>query len=161
VIEDITLRSVRIRTNEQTVLSIPAGVLAQASIENFASRGKILLQTLLCLAHGTSATQVRAIRDGIQTLLAQHPLVESETARVRLAGFTPRGVELELFAYIRTADMARYKEVQEELLLHAAVVVEAEGSSFAGPPPWVEAPGSTASGAEPLQVQRGRRGAWS
>jgi Mechanosensitive ion channel, beta-domain len=35
VVEDITLISVRLRTLEQTLLAIPAGVLSQDSIENF------------------------------------------------------------------------------------------------------------------------------
>jgi small-conductance mechanosensitive channel len=36
VVEDITLRSVRLRTLDQTLVSVPAGMLAQAGIENFA-----------------------------------------------------------------------------------------------------------------------------
>jgi MscS family membrane protein len=34
-VEDITLRSIRLRTPEQTLLSIPAGALSQSNIENY------------------------------------------------------------------------------------------------------------------------------
>jgi hypothetical protein len=42
-VEDITLRSVRLRTQDQTLVSVPAGGLAQARVENVASREKILV----------------------------------------------------------------------------------------------------------------------
>jgi len=45
VVEDITLRSVRLRTLEQTLLSIPAGTLSQSNVENLSARGKILIQS--------------------------------------------------------------------------------------------------------------------
>ena len=51
VVEDITLRSVRLRTLDRTLVSVPAGVLAQAGIENFASRDKILATTKLRLRY--------------------------------------------------------------------------------------------------------------
>jgi MscS family membrane protein len=60
-VEDITLRSVRIRTVEQTVVSIPAGILAQTTVENFVTRGKMLIQTTLLLQYGTTAAQVEAV----------------------------------------------------------------------------------------------------
>ena len=147
VVEDITLRSVRIRTLEQTVLSIPAGVLAQASIENFASRGKMLAQTTLRLAHDTSCQQLRVIREEIAELLAKNARIETESSRVRLVGFTLRGVELELFAYILTADMQEFLAVREELLLQVASVVERAGSTFARPCVLLEEPGSAPAAA--------------
>jgi MscS family membrane protein len=57
-VEDITLRSVRLRTVEQTLVSIPAGVLAQTTVENFVTRGKMLIQSTLPLQYGTSGAQV-------------------------------------------------------------------------------------------------------
>jgi MscS family membrane protein len=133
VIEDITLRSVRLRTLEQTLLSIPAGVLSQASIENFSTRGKILVHTTLRLRYGTSAEQLRSVLDGIHKLLAENPEIETGTSRVRLVDFGVRAIELELFAYVLTSDFTEFLAVREELLLQIAGVVEASGSGFARP----------------------------
>ena len=73
VVEDITLRSVRLRTPEQTLLSIPAGILAQANIENFATREKIPIQTILRLRYGTTAEQLGSALDGIHSLSCAAP----------------------------------------------------------------------------------------
>ena len=133
IVEDITLRSVRLRTQEQTLLSIPAGVLSQANIENFATRDKMLVQTTLRLRYGTTAEQLKAVLDGIRALLAQHPKLEIETSRIRLIDFGVYAIELELFAYVLTSDGLTFLSVREDLLLQIAAIVESSGSGFAQP----------------------------
>jgi len=108
-------------------------VLAQAEIENFATREKILVQTTLRLRYGTTAEQVRNILSSIRTLLNENSNIEKETARIRLVNFGREAIELELFAYVRTSQFAQFLAEREKLLLDVAVVVESAGSSFARP----------------------------
>ena len=131
-VEDITLRSVRLRTLDQSLLSIPAGVLAQAGIENFATRNKILAQSTVRLRYGTSVEQLGRILDDIRTLLADHPRVEAGS-RIRLIDFGREAIELELFAYVLTADLPEFLGVREDLLLQIAAILERAGSGFAQP----------------------------
>jgi MscS family membrane protein len=131
VVEDITLRSVRLRTPDRTLLSIPAGVLAQGGVENFSTREKIMVQSTLRLRYGTSVEQVRRILVGIRNLLAENSNIESATSRVRLVNFGAEAIELEVFGYMLTADYARFLELREELLLRIGSIVEAAGSGFA------------------------------
>ena len=132
-IEDITLRSVRLRTLDNSLVSVPAGVLAQEGIENFATREKILAQTILRLQHGTHVDQLRAILSGVSQLLRDHERIERGTARIRLVNFSPEAIELELFAYVMTSDIPEFLAIREDLLLEIAAVVEAKGSGFAQP----------------------------
>ena len=136
-VEDITLRSVRIRTVEQTLLSVPAGALSQANIENFATRRKILLRTKLQLTYKTTATQLKSVLSGIQSLLTSNFEIERETAYVRLVDFGPQAIELELFAYVLTSNWSEFLALRETLLLEIAETVESAGSSFAGPTQFV------------------------
>jgi len=136
-VEDITLRSVRLRTLDQTLVSVPAGVLAQAGIENFASREKILAQTVLRLRYGTSADQLNGILAGVRESLATNPKIEKGSARIRLINFGERALELELFAYVLTADFAEFLAVRDGLFLDVASIVEASGSAFAQPTEFV------------------------
>jgi MscS family membrane protein len=142
-VEDITLRSVRLRTLDQTLVSVPAGVLAQAGIENFASREKILAQTVLRLRYGTSAQQLKRILDGVRELLAANPKIEKGSARIRLINFGERALELELFAYVLTADFAEFLAVREGLFLEIASTVEAAGSAFAQPTEFIYVDGES------------------
>ena len=133
-IEDITLRSVRLRTLQQTLLSVPAGVLSQGSIENYSSRGKILIQTRLRLRYGVTVDQLRGILEGIRQVVADDTRLDQKSARVRLVDFSGNGVEIEVFAFVETGDVLQFLEVRELVLLRVAAVIESAGGAFAAPP---------------------------
>jgi len=133
VVEDITMRSVRLRTLEQTLLSVPTGVLSQASLENFASRSKILMQSTLRLRYGTTTDQLRWVLNRIHALLEERTDIETATARIRLVDFAARAIELELFAYALTPDWMKFLAIREDLLLQIATIVESSGTGFAQP----------------------------
>jgi MscS family membrane protein len=132
-VEDITLRSIRLRTPEQTILSIPAGTLSQSGIENFSSRSKIPVQTTLELRYGTTTEQLNSILVRIRRLLAENPRIEAATARVQLIAYAPNSIQLELFAYVTTPDEVEFRTVREHLLLHIGEVIDNSGSGFAVP----------------------------
>jgi MscS family membrane protein len=131
-IEDITLRSVRLRTLDDTLVSIPAGVLAQAAIENFTRRRKILARHVLRLRHGTSLAQLTRILDDIRRRLDESTMIEAGS-HIRLVDFAAEAIELELFAYVLTTDYLEFLAVREELLLDVSAIIEAAGSAFAMP----------------------------
>jgi len=64
-------------------------------------------------------------------LLGSHVLVEQPTAYIRLVNFGMDAIELELFAYLQTADGEEFRALREELLLDIASIVEAAGSALA------------------------------
>jgi MscS family membrane protein len=153
VVEDITLRSVRLRTAEQTLLSIPAGTLSGSSVENFATRAKILLQTKL---HLRAATSVRSTLDRIQALLDTHTELEHETSAIRLVDFGADAVLLELTAYVLTADNTRFLAVRQDLLLQIADIVEESGTLLPQPAPQFVVPAVAAPVRNPLGTDDAR-----
>jgi MscS family membrane protein len=143
-VEDITLRSIRLRTLQQTLLSVPAGLLAQGSIENLATRGKILVQSVLRLSYATTRKQVQDILTQTRELLSRTPLVDADSARIRLTAFGVEAIELELFAYIVTSDFGTFLEVREKLLLEIARIIESSGTAFAMPTQFIHMQTDTA-----------------
>jgi len=154
VVEDITLRSVRLRTPERTLLSVPAGMLAQGSIENFATRDKILMKNLLRLRYGTTLEQLHRVLAGTQQLLAAEPYVDQANARVRLTAFGAQAIEIELFAYLVTPDYLKFLELRENLLLQVNRIVESAGSGFAAPTEFIQM-GPEAMAREPRTIPVG------
>jgi len=132
-IEEVGLRSTRVRTLAHTVLTVPNGQLAAMSLENFAARQRILLNQVIGLRYDTTAEQLSDVLEGIRRLLDQHPKVESESARVRFVRFGGASVDLELFAYVRTSEYPVFLEIQEDLLLRILRIIEASGSGLAFP----------------------------
>jgi MscS family membrane protein len=133
VVEDIGLRSTRIRTDERTLLAIPNGTVATINVENLSRRDKLLFKTTVALRHESKADHVRFVLSEIRRLLYSHPKVESKTARARLIDIAAGSGSVEVFAYILTQDFNEFAAVREDLLLRMLDLVEQSGSGFALP----------------------------
>jgi MscS family membrane protein len=132
-VEDVGLRSTRIRTLDRTVVSIPNGQMAAVNVENFGVRDRIWFHQMVGLRHETTPDQLRYVLAEIRRMLYGHPMVDTQSARVRLIRFGPSSLDLELFAYVLTSDYATFLEVQEDLLLRIMDIVEASGTRMAFP----------------------------
>ncbi|HPC83615.1 MAG TPA: mechanosensitive ion channel family protein [Thermoanaerobaculaceae bacterium] len=132
-VEDIGFRSTRLRTLARTLVTIPNGVVVAGRIESFSARDRIMYNPTIGLVYGTTAAQIRAIRDAIKRLVAEHPRVHQPDHRVRFRSFGESALNLEVLCWIATSSFDEYLEVAEELNLAIAEIVEREGSSFAFP----------------------------
>jgi MscS family membrane protein len=132
-VEDISLRSTRIRTPERTQLSIPNGALAAMNVENLTRRDKILFNPTLRIRSETSPDQLRYLLAELRRMLYEHAKIEHESARIRLASFDNNGLNLEIFSYILTRDFNEFTAIREDVLLRIIESVEESGSAFAFP----------------------------
>jgi len=132
-VEDIGLRSTRIRTDDRTVVSLPNGQLAMAILENFSLREKFWFHHVLRLRYETSGSTMRTILDGVKTHLAQDRRVERGSARVRFITFGASSLDVEIFAYVFAGDWPQFLEVQQELLLDIMDNVQRADASLALP----------------------------
>ena len=133
VVEDIGLRSTRIRTDERTLVAIPNGTVATINLENLSRRDKILLKTNLNLRSETKADHLRFILAEVRRLLYSHPKVESSTVRVRLVDIAGAAPNVEVMSYILTQDFNEFAAVREDVLLRLMDIVESSGSGLALP----------------------------
>jgi MscS family membrane protein len=132
-IEDISLRSTRIRTVERTELSIPNGTLATMSIENFSRRDKILFNPKIGLRYETTPDQLRYVLANARRMLYEHPKVETSSARIRLASLDDSWLTLEVFSYVLTRDYAEFTAIREDILLRMIDIINESGAGFAFP----------------------------
>jgi len=132
-IEDIGLRSTRVRTVERVELSIPNGSLATMNIENLSQRDKFLFNNTIGLRGDSTRDQLLFCLAEIRKLLYAHPKIEADGARIRLVGFGESSFDLEIFCYIKTTNAAEFIAIREDILLRIMGIVESSGTSFANP----------------------------
>ena len=132
-VEEIGLRSTRIRTLDKTVITVPNAEFANMQLENFADRDSYLFNSHIHLRYGTHPDQLRYILVELQKLLYAHPKVNPPPARARFVGFGTHSLDIEIYTYIRAADYSDYLEVAEDLNLYIMDIVKAAGSDFALP----------------------------
>jgi MscS family membrane protein len=132
-VEDIGLRSTRVRTDERTLLAIPNGTVATINVENLSRRDKILFKTTIGLRPETKADHLRFVLAELRRLLYSHPKVESKTVRVRLTDVGGTAHSVEVNSYILTQDFNEFAAVREDLLLRMMDIVDDAGSGLAAP----------------------------
>jgi MscS family membrane protein len=132
-VERIGMRSTRVRTLDRTVVSVPNGDFANLRLENFADRDRIWLRVTLGLRYETTPDQLRHVLVRLRELLYAHPRIDPDPARVRLMGFGAYSLDVEVYAYVRTADYNEFLAVREDVYLRIMDVVAASGTGFAFP----------------------------
>jgi MscS family membrane protein len=132
-VEDIGLRSLKLRTLDQNLLVVPNGALASMQFQNMKKRPKLLLNQNFSLRIETTVEQLRSVLDRVQSMLNEHPMIESGTSRLRVCAIAGAAFEFELWAYGKTGDWTEFTAIREDVLLKIAEIVEAAGSRFAGP----------------------------
>ena len=131
-VDHIGLRSTRIRTLDRTMVSIPNGQIANASVEKISARDKYWFHPVVKLRYETTPAQLHAVLTGIQRMLDEHSSVEPE-ARVRFISIGTFSFDVEVFAYVYARDWNEFLRFQEELLLGITEIVERAGTSLALP----------------------------
>src|SRR5882724_361779 len=132
-VEDIGLRSTRIRTQDRTLVSIPNGTVATAVLENYRWRDKILSRQIVRLKYDLKSDHLRYVLEQMRAVVDQNPKIEPKTWRVRLLRFADYAYEVEIYVYILERDYNAFLAVQEEMVLKLIDSVENAGTTVALP----------------------------
>jgi MscS family membrane protein len=132
-VEDIGLRSTRLRTPDRTLITVPNAQFSSMTLENFSKRDKMLFHITLNLRRDTSPDQVRRLLDSITKILKTHSKVEEGRLPVRFIGVGTYSLDVEVFAYVMTLDGDEFLAIQQDLLLAILDAVEAAGTALAFP----------------------------
>jgi MscS family membrane protein len=116
-VEDIGMRSTRLRTNERTLITIPNGDLSNQRIENLARRNRYLVHKKFQLRYDATSEQIRLFLKKAEEIFFANEYVTEEGLPVRYLGPGSDGHMIELFLYVNVSDVNDYLRVQQDLML--------------------------------------------
>jgi MscS family membrane protein len=155
-VEDVGLRSTRIRTLDRTLITVPNGQIGHMTIERISSRDKFWFHPILTLCSDATSSQMQTLLDGIRSVLKESQRLQFDSVRVRFLRLGPRSLDVEIFAYVLARDWNEFLEIQEKLLLCILECIEASGARFAFPLQTVVATGADAEQAITHGTQVGK-----
>lgn len=132
-VEQVGLRSTRIRTPDRTLVTVPNSKFSEMQLENLSKRDKIRLIVQLGLLYETTPDQLRWVLVELRRSLYAHPKVLADPARVRFVGFGAYSLDVEVFAYVETTDFNEFLAVREDVFLRFLDIVAESGTGFAFP----------------------------
>jgi MscS family membrane protein len=132
-VEDIGLRTTRIRTLTNTLVSVPNSRIAYMEIENFTEREKIRFWPTLRLRYDTTPEQLRTVMNDLREMLENNDQVYDDPLRVRLTDFDEDAILIKLHCFLKTTDFTESLEIGEGLNFSIMDILQSAGVRFALP----------------------------
>ena len=134
VVEDVGMRTTKIRSFQKSLITVPNSIVANQPIENFSRRGIRRIKMHIGLTYGTNAEQINAIIHDIKTMLQKHEGISQEDSlMVNFDSFGDSSLNIFIYTFTQTANWAKYLDIRENIHLQIMEIVEKNGSSFAFP----------------------------
>jgi len=130
IVEDINLRSTRIRTFEDSVINLPNANLIRAAVENVSSRRYRRQKLNLRVAYDTPPDKVNALCDDLREFLKGDERVDSERVIVDLAEMDDTAMTVLVQCHFEADTQAVELEIRHRLISEIARLRAKHGVLF-------------------------------
>lgn len=132
-IEEIGMRSTKVRTFAQALVSVPNGNLADSAILNWSKMGKRRVKMNLGLTYSTTSSQMQNILNDIRELLKKDKDVHQQTIHIYFSEFSQSSLDIFCYFFTKSTEWGEFMRVRERLYLEIMKIVEDNKASFAFP----------------------------
>jgi MscS family membrane protein len=132
-VEDVGFRSTRIRTADNSLISIPNNSVVNATVENLSLRKMRRQRFLIQVTYDTPREKLEQMVAGIKQIIADHPQTNQTNFNVRFNDFGESSLNILVYFYIETTDYSAELAAREEILLQIMDLAKHLGIEFAFP----------------------------
>jgi MscS family membrane protein len=132
-VEDVGFRSTRIRTPDNSLISIPNNNVVNATVENLSLRKMRRQRFLVQVTYDTPREKLEELVAGIKQLIIDHPLSNKTNLNVRFNDFGESSLNVLVFFHFETTDYSAELKAREEILLGIMELAKELGIDFAFP----------------------------
>lgn len=144
VVEDIGLRSTKIRTTAKALVVIPNKTVAAESVTNLSRFTQRRIDQMLGLTYDAKPAQLEAIVEDIRKLITDTDGVEAKSVVVNFVSFGASSLDIQVIYLTITPDFQQHLKIRQEINLKIMKAIEARGLAFAFPTQTVQLDGPIA-----------------
>ncbi len=133
VVQEVGFRSTRIRTFNDSVITISNGELMNRPINNMGKRRFRRLVTTLGLEYDTQPEKIEAFCEGVRQIILGHTWTRKDSFHVYFNNFGASSLDIKLVVYWNTDDYSRELSEQHRLLIDILRLSKEVGVGFAFP----------------------------
>ena len=133
IVEEIGIRSTRIRTLYNSLVTIPNGKLADLTIDNMGQRSKRRFSTNFGINFNTPVELIDCFVLGLRNIVANQNLIEQESIEIHLNSFGDSAINILFHTFIITDDWTVELNVRHNILIEIINLAKELGISFAYP----------------------------
>jgi MscS family membrane protein len=132
-IEEIGLRSTRIRTFAKSLVHIPNNVLMNMTIENMSARPRQRVRTSFGVTYGSSPDKIEALVQGIRDIIRDNPRTFKDYYQVWFTEFGDSSLQVMMYFFIESTEWPVFLEERQKINIQIMRLVESLGLEFAFP----------------------------
>lgn len=114
-VEDITFRSTRVRTFENSVVNIPNAIISNASIINWSKMEKRRYRTNLCVEIDTPLEKLKKFQTRVQDMLQSRDNIFDDSIIVKFDNIVDNGLNILICSYTDSIDYNSYIAEREDI----------------------------------------------
>ena len=143
-VEDIGLRSTKLRTVNRSLIAIPNKTVAADAINNFSRMPQRRVDQTIGLTYSSKSHQIEGLLEEIRSLLKNDPAVHQEFVTVNFLNYGAFSLDIQITYFAADPDVRKTFDLRERINLSIMRMVEARGLNFAFPTQTIEFSGAIA-----------------
>jgi MscS family membrane protein len=143
-VEDIGLRSTKLRTPARTLIAIPNKTVAGEAINNFSRMPQRRVDMAIGLTYSSKPEQIEGLLEDIRALLKNDPGVHQEFIAVNFLNYGAFSLDLQITYFSANPDPLKTFALREKINLAIMRLVTGRGLGFAFPTQTIELSGEIA-----------------
>lgn len=114
-VEDITFRSTRIRTFENSLVNIPNSIISNSSIINWSKMEKRRYRTNLCIQIDTPFEKLEKFKTRVEEMLQAREAIYDDSIIVKFDEINDKGINILVCSYTESVDYPSYLAEKENI----------------------------------------------
>jgi MscS family membrane protein len=132
-VETVGIRSSRVRTFYNSLITVPNTLLTTAVVDNLGRRKYRRIKTMLSLEYHTSPERIEAFCEGVRELIRRHPYTRKDYYHVYFNQFSASSLDVLLYCFLECPDWAVELRERQRLFLDILRLARRLGVGFAFP----------------------------
>lgn len=132
-VEEVRLRSTRVRQLDQSLVMVPNSKMAAASVVNWSRLGKRLINVTFGITNTTAPEEMESLLARLRSVLLRFPAVEVNSVQVHFVNIGAQSLEVLVRAYLLIVDANEFRAEQERILLALKREVDVMQLRISGP----------------------------
>ena len=132
-VESVGIRSTRIRTFYNSLITVPNAQLTSAIVDNYGARRYRRIKMNIGITYDTPPDKIEAFCEGIRELIRQHPYTRKDYFHVYLNTFGDSSLNILLYCFHECPDWSTELRERHRLMLDVMRLAERMGVEFAFP----------------------------
>ena len=132
-VERVGLRSTRVRTFYDSVVSVPNSKVVNSIVDNMGQRKFRRMKHMLALRYDTDPDRIQAFVDGVRGLILKNPAMRHDYFEIHLNRFADSSVDILVYCFFRVPNWHEELSERHNFLLSILRLAKEIGVDFAFP----------------------------